>query len=161
MHGGHPKEIHIGDIIIGESCINIGSFITREYDENIGTNINEWKQIAWYEENDIENEKISADKQLVETIEKVINRNKRVIKGTIGSSDIWNKEVDRIKWLVENLDTKCEDMETYAVYKIANQNNIPAIGIRIISNSQINSEKYDKSLAKNLQIKILEIIKEI
>lgn len=49
------------------------------------------------------------------------------------------------------LDSKIE------MYKVCKDNNIPVLGIRIISNSELNEECYEKGLAKVLQTKIKEI----
>ena len=41
--GAHKKDIHIGDIVIGEKCCNINSYSMPTKSENEGTNPFEWE----------------------------------------------------------------------------------------------------------------------
>lgn len=154
---GHSNEVHRGDIVIGENVVNMNSYLTEAELLGHGMDPGNWKLITFKEGDDTENEKISADIKLVKIFEQKLNSNIIHI-GTIASGDCWNKEVDRIKWFVDKIDSKCEDMETYAAYKVSNDNKVPVIGIRIISNSQINQEKYDKTLAIKLQKELYKIL---
>ena len=79
--------------------------------------------------------------------------------GRIGSGDVWNAEKDRLLWLSKNYEVLCEDMETVAVYQLAEKFNIPAIGIRIISDNALLEEPYDKTLGKKLGNLIVSILK--
>ena len=78
--------------------------------------------------------------------------------GTIVSGDSWNREVDRIKWFCEKVNSKCEDMESYAVYEVCMAQQVPVVGIRMISNSSINQEEYDRTLAEKLQKLLIGVL---
>lgn len=160
--GGHDKNVHKGDIVIGEFAANMNSFKTCSKKEDEGSNPFEWELITFNEGNDILKEKIPANIELVEKSSNFFEMsNFKIHKGTIASGDIWNKECDRINWFIDELDSLCEDMETFAVYKVCQNNDVPVLGIRMISNSEINNESYDRSLAEILQKKIIEMICDI
>lgn len=156
--GGHALDIHKGDIVLGEFVGNMNSYKTTQRKKGEGVCVDEWNLMTFNEGMDIENEKISADINLLEKAYKFLRENNtKVHRGTIVSGDCWNREADRITWYVSKLNSLAEDMETYAVYKVCKDNNIPVLGIRIISNSELNEECYEKGLAKVLQTKIKEI----
>ena len=57
--------------------------------------------------------------------------------------------------------TLCEDMEANAVYTVANQFNVPVIGIKIVSNNEILGESYERSAGAKSQEFSYELIKKI
>ena len=79
----------------------------------------------------------------------------------MSSGDIWNKEEDRIKLFNDKYSTLCEEMELYSVYKICDQEKIPCIGIKIISNNAMNGQKYDITVTKTLDEFLYTIIQNI
>ena len=81
-----------------------------------------------------------------------------VREGRVASGDIWNKEKDRIKYFNEKYSTLCEEMELYSIYKICEQEKIPCIGIKIISNNEMNGQEYDKTVADYLDDFLYKII---
>ena len=80
----------------------------------------------------------------------------KVYTGTIGSGDVFNREIDRIDWISNNFGNLCEDMESIGVYSVCNKFNIPCIGIRIISNNEITGEELDENQAIILQELLVE-----
>ena len=86
-----------------------------------------------------------ANEEMIELVKSIESKYSygKVHYGRIGSGDVWNREIDRIKWFNKKLKTSCEEMEALSVYKIANMNNIPVIAIKVISNNEILQEKYD------------------
>ena len=159
--GSHSIDIHRGDIIVGEKYVNICNFQINYAEKGEYTNINRWNLKSYYSDDDkiISN---NADLKLIEIL-KIIKNNidEKIIFGTIGSGDIWNREVDRILYLHEKYGTLCEDMETAGAYNTANSFGIPIIGIRIISNNEITSEKYNPELSTDCQKFVEKVIKEI
>ncbi len=83
-----------------------------------------------------------------------------MICGIIGSGDVWDNEIDRIKWFNEQYGVLCEDMETISTYTVCNKLNVPVIGIRVISDNEITGEKYEKNIAKESQKYVMEIMKK-
>ena len=74
----------------------------------------------------------------------------KIYEGRIASGDIWNKEKDRINFLHDKYNTSCEEMEIYSVYTISKQEKIPCLGIKIISNNEMNGQGYDISVSEKL-----------
>lgn len=82
------------------------------------------------------------------------------IFGRLASGNIWNKNKDRIKYLNERYNVVCEDMESIAVYKVADFFDVPAVCIRGISNNEVLEEAYDVSVSKKLQIFVEKLIEK-
>ena len=103
-----------------------------------------------------------ADEKLLQCVRNIENKYTKgnVIYGRIGSGDIWNDEVDRIIYLNQKYRTLCEDMESIAVYQIANEYKIPVINIRVISDNSLLGEEYDVSTGVDVQAFIIELVKE-
>lgn len=159
--GGHASCVHKGDIVLGEFVSNMNSYKTLGLKKGEGSRPETWKLMSYNEGNDIEKEKIKADSQLLDKMWNFFKENNiNVHKGTIVSGDGWNKEYDRIAWYVAELNSFAEDMETYPVYKICIDNRIPVLGVRMISNSEINEECYERGLGKILQENIIKMISE-
>lgn len=161
--GAHSKDIHKGDIIIGEKCVNIVSVRTPLKSEGEGSHPFTWELLNFIEGEKDRLEYQPGDAHLVELAKKVTFSDGKVHFGTIGSGDVWNREADKILWLHENYGTLCEEMEGIAVYTVANNFNIPVLGIRVISNNEILGEPYDRNIGLKSQeftyAFILEFIK--
>lgn len=140
--GAHAKNIHTDDLVIGEKCVNIVSCKTPYKKEGEGSNSLEWKLLKFIAGEEDRLEYQSATKTLIELAKKIPYTDGTVHFGTLGSGDIWNQETDKILWLHEKYGTLCEDMESIAIYTVANDFNIPVLGIRVISNNEILGEPY-------------------
>ena len=160
ISGATDKKLHTKDIIIAESIININSYITPHKKETEGSNPNEWILLTFLsgEEDRLIEEK--ADKKLLETTKKIL-KNEKVTTGKIGSGDVWNREVDRITYLNKKYDILCEDMESIATYTIANQNNIPVISIKMISDNILTGEEYNREVGIELQKIMIKYLEEL
>lgn len=153
--GAHKESIHTGDIIIGEKCCNINAYSMPSKNRGEGSNPFEW------EPNKRAKEIKSANSELVQKFQKFLKEQYtgKVYTGTIGSGDVFSREIDRIDWISNNFGNLCEDMESIGVYSVCNKFNIPCIGIRIISNNEITREVLDKNQAIILQELLVESLK--
>ena len=160
--GAHKKNLKIGDLIIGEEIINMNSIITPFKKLNEGSNSLIWNITNFISDSENKLIKLKGDENLIKLIEKVgIKYNINLIKGIISSGDIWNKEIDRINYFNEKYNSLCEEMEAYGIYYISIQENIPVIALKVISNNEINGEKFDKNSAIKLQDFVYNILNEI
>ncbi|MBR1539846.1 MAG: 5'-methylthioadenosine/S-adenosylhomocysteine nucleosidase [Clostridia bacterium] len=159
--GGHGLNIHKGDIVIGENCINILSYGTPIKKEGEGSNTLEWTLTNFFagEPNRLVYQRASA--KLIRIAKNIEYLEGKVHVGTIGSGDIWDREYDRIMMLNQKYGTLCEDMEANSVYIVANQFKIPVIGIKIVSTNEILEERYERSTGNKLQEFSYELIKRI
>lgn len=159
--GSHEYNIRKFDLVIGKEVVNINSIKTNVMQLGRGLNPLDWN-IGEFILN--KNELIihNANEDMIDLVKKIEDKYSygKIHYSRIGSGDVWNREIDRIKWLNKTLKTSCEEMEALSVYKIANMNNIPAIAIKVISNNEILQEKYDVLTANACQEFVYEYIKE-
>lgn len=161
--GGHNPNLHKNDIVIGERLVNIASIKTQRHAKGQGIHPTEWQLTAWDNSNtDDNNPYLYSDKNLVHLAMNTKYKKGSLIKGTISSSNNWNRELDRINHFVETFNSSCEEMESYAVTKIANRFNIPSLTIRIISNSEQHvGEEYERTIGQICQEYVLDVIENL
>lgn len=161
--GGIGKEVHKGDIVIGTECFNIMSAKTPYKEEGEGSNSLEWDYITFVNGGKDEKKTIKADEKLVKFVEDMKDEYKtgKVNTGVIGSGDVWNCEKDKIMYLNREHGVLCEEMEGIAVYTVAQNYNVPVVGIRLISDNEMLSEEYDRNLGLECQKFVYEIVKGI
>lgn len=168
--GGHDAALNVYDIVLGKRVVNIGSLKTPHLEENQGIEPKEWIPMDLMASEgsageDPDAEKIRyyiGNKDLLEAANAVKGTYKKgkVVEGTIGSADVWNNEVDRINWFHEKFGTSVEEMEGAAAAQIAEEYDIPFLGIRILSNNKVNSGKYDPNTAAANQEFVYEVVKQ-
>lgn len=146
--GAHVEYIKPGDIVIVEKSEYLNSLNMPVRGMGEGSNSLEWEFSNNVEAREATQEWVSyfASKHYPYG-DKYI--------GTIGSGDIYSREVDRIKWIQNKKGNLCEDMETAAVFEICSKMDIEHIGIRVISNNEVTGKEFDPKTAKLLQQYIL------
>jgi adenosylhomocysteine nucleosidase len=82
----------------------------------------------------------------------------RVVEGVIGSSDIWNEEIDRIARFQTEFGTSVEDMETAAAAQIATLFNVPFLGVRVLSNNATNGGAHDGKTGEACQDYVYRVL---
>ena len=157
--GGYGN-VQTCDIVFGKNTVNINSFEKPAREE--GIDYKSWVHTDFKEYDDNKDAKntLQCNEELMEFFSKVHYASGVMHKGKIGSGDVWNKETDFINFLQEKLGVLCEDMETAAVYNVANRFNVPVIGIRVISNNEILKEDYSLDAAKYCQRFILSCLEK-
>lgn len=159
--GATSKEIHIKDIVIAESCININSYRTANLKKDEGSNPNKWELITFLSGETDRFIEEKANSKLIELAKTINNKYGNKYVGRIGSGDIWNNEYDRILYLNKNYNILCEDMESIATYTIANNQNIPVISIKMISDNSLLEEEYNREVGKYLEQYIIEYLNQL
>lgn len=164
--GGHDPELHKYDIVLGKEVVNMGAFKTDFTEKGDGIHPTTWKPMTleiidketgeWTEVGSF-----PADETLLAVANSVKDTytKGKIVEGTVGSADEWNKEIDRILWLNETLGTSAEEMETAAAAQIAATYNIPFLSIRILSNNEVHKEVYDRTTGEDSQAFTLEVAK--
>lgn len=164
--GGHDPALHKYDIVLGKEVVNMGAYKTNFAEKGEGIEPTEWIPMT-LEVMDVETGEgvdmasFKGDEKLLEVANRVKDTytKGKVVEGTIGSADEWNKEIDRILWLNETLGTSAEEMETAAAAQIAETYNIPFLGIRILSNNEVHKEAYDRTTGEESQAFTLKVAK--
>lgn len=149
--GGHDTSIHLGEIVIGERVVPMGAVMQGFGAKGAGIDPLDFRplELEIFDRQKGKTGKILdflCDRELVEAAERV-QTDIRMHRGVLGSADEWNNQIDWIAVMRERYQTSAEDMESAAVAQICQSYGVPFIGIRIISNSVVNGEEFDESVA--------------
>ena len=156
--GALVEWLNKGDIILGKQIFYISQFSTDENKEI--DNINPWKKNEY---KTLDNEAISykADTKLLLWLQQLdILNNYNVYFDSIGSGDIWTKDIKQMKKYNADYGIVCEAMECSGAYMAANSLGIPLISIRAISNNEIKKQEYDEKISILSQKISIDIIEE-
>lgn len=150
LAGAHTKNLHVGDIVLGEGAVAINSFEKPLLKEGIQHKL--WLDTDFY----TNKKKFLGDRELLSLFTSAKYDSKEFespqkIQGVLGSGDVWNREWEFINWLHEHLGSSCEDMETVAMYQLAERFAVPALGVRMISNNELLEEPYREETGRILQ----------
>lgn len=164
--GGHDPALHKYDIVLGKEVVNMGAYKTSFTEKGDGIHPTTWEpmtlEIVDKETGEwVDMASFPGDETLLAAANSVKDTYKKgkIVEGTIGSADEWNKEIDRILWLNETLGTSAEEMETAAAAQIAATYDIPFLSIRILSNNEVHKEAYDRTTGEDSQAYTLEVAK--
>lgn len=163
--GAHDPALHQGDIVLGERTVNIGRWFTPHRDRGTGVDTDRWEphgseiiSIGPGEDTIF----LYGDKRILRVAEDVPNPIGKVIRGTIGAADIWNRELDMLDRLHRELCTECEEMEGFGVMQVCAQLNIPCADIRVISNSEWHEgEGFNEKYGEDCQKFVLEVVRRL
>jgi adenosylhomocysteine nucleosidase len=162
--GGHDPELHQFDIVLGKNIVNFGAYKTDFKDKGEGIDPTSWNPMTLdvpVNGKMVEHSSFEGDKTLLEAANSVKDKYKsgKVVEGTIGSADEWNKEIDRILWLNETFGTSVEEMETASSAQVATAYGVPFLGIRVLSNNEVHKEEYNRNTGENCQEYVMEVVK--
>ena len=146
------------DVVIGKQIYYISQFSTDENKET--DDINPWKK---QEYRTIDNEVISynANQKLLNWLQNLEILNKHNIYfDSIGSGDIWTKDINQMKKYNNGYGIVCEAMECSGAYMAANSLETPLISIRVISNNEIKNQEYDEKSGIYSQKLVINILDE-
>ena len=167
--GGHQPDLHVYDIVLGTFAVNLGSFKTGYRAGGQGSDFAGWVPLdlmrsegsAGQDPNARSMRRFSGDEALLAAARSARGRylKGRVVEGVIGSSEIWNSEIDRIARFHDQFGTIAEEMETASAAQIAGLFQIPFLGIRVISNNIMNDGKYDGGTGEACQDYVYDVVK--
>lgn len=162
--GAHDPTLHTNDLVIAKRAIACNAYMSPSKLSGEGTNPLTWNiygtEIATTT-GAVQVEEFYSDEDLRRIATCTPYSLGQLVEGTIASGDCWNRELDRIKQLNNSRKSLCEDMETYSIAQTCWQmDNIPWLGIRIISNSEwYPEETFDVSVANHCQEFCLDFLK--
>jgi adenosylhomocysteine nucleosidase len=167
--GGHVPDLHVYDIVLGTDAVNLGAFKTGYRARGQGSNFADWTPLdlmrsegsAGEDPNARSMRRFRGDEGLLAAARNVRGqyRKGRVVEGVIGSSEIWNSEIDRIQRFHDQFGTTAEEMETASAAQIAGQFQIPFLGIRVLSNNITNGGAYDAGAGDACQEYVYDVVK--
>lgn len=168
--GGHDPNLNVFDIVLGKRTVNLGSLKTADKGKNQGIDPTIWKPMdlmasegsAGEDPNAEKPRFYDGDKGLLAAANAVKDTytKGKIVEGTIGSADVWNNEVDRIKWFHTKYGSSVEEMEGASAAQIAEAYDVAFLGIRVLSNNKVNGGKYNPDTAAANQEYVYEVVKE-
>ena len=167
--GGHDPALHNYDIVIGTTAVSIAAWRSQFRESGKGSNPLEWRPMdltaadgtASNDPNARRVAKFNADVQLLAAARAATTSYTRghVVEGVIGSSDMWNDELDLIAKYHSEYGTAAEEMETAPAAQIAKEFSVPFIGIRVISDNVTNGSTYDPKSSDACEEFVYNVIK--
>jgi adenosylhomocysteine nucleosidase len=167
--GGHDPGLHLYDIVVGASSVNIGAFKSHYRPARTGSSPLDWMPLdLTASEGSAGNDpkarrpaRFPADGALLAAARQARGAyvRGRVVEGVIGSSDVWNEEIDRVAWLHTTFGTTVEEMETASAAQIASLFNIPFLGIRVVSDNITNGGAYDPKTGEACEDYVYQVVK--
>lgn len=152
--GSHIAEIANGELIIGEKIAYINCFNTNPKQAGEGSNSLEWHP------SHKRSYVLQSTPKYVKLAASLPFDGKRHV-GTLGSGDLYSREVDRINFLHQLFGELCEDMESVACVKACEAFSVDRLALRIISNNEITQEEFDIDVCRTLQKFVIELIDKI
>jgi adenosylhomocysteine nucleosidase len=167
--GGHEPGLHLYDIVIGTSSLNLGAFKSPFRSGGSGSNSLDWVPLdllasegsAGNDANEHKPARFEANASLLaaaRSMKQAYSR-ARVVEGVIGSSDVWNDEIDRIARFHKEFGTAVEEMETASAAQVAAFLNVPVLGIRVVSDNITNGGAYDPKTGEACEDFVVLVVK--
>ena len=147
--GSHREDLHVGDLVVGRSCIHIHDLKTQMRNRGEGSAPFDW-EFHLHDDGQRIFPVYEADPAWAALFEKAPWQGTRV-SGRLGSGDVFYREIDRILWLRQRAGECCEDMESAAAYEVCARFGVPCVGVRIISNNELTGESYQRTVGERLQ----------
>jgi adenosylhomocysteine nucleosidase len=167
--GGHDPGLHLYDIVVGGSSVNIEAFKSRYRSAGTGSSPLDWMPLdLTASEGSAGNDpsarrpaRFLADGPLLAAARQARGAytRGRVVEGVIGSSDVWNEEIDRVAWFHTTFGTSVEEMETASAAQIASLFNVPFLGIRVVSNNITNGGAYNPKTGEACEDYVYQVVK--
>lgn len=154
--GAHRTDLHVGDIVVGRTCVDIQSVLMPKRGAGEGMEPAAWT--LWDFDADTPPTALEGDARWAERFEAAPYAGGRVLSGRLGTGDVFNREHDRILWLRERAGEDCEDMESLAAYRVCRRFAVPCLGLRIISNNELTGEPYRREVGEDLQDFLLSVL---
>ena len=150
--GSVSSDIKIGDIVIGEKCVQ-HDFDLTAFNRKIG----EIPNVGVY---------IESDKSLLEIAKKIVTKQNKYI-GTIASGDVFVSGKEKGLEIAKKTNASCVEMEGAAIAQVCYLSKIPFLVIRAISDSIDNEnnnmiyEEFLKSSSEEVARFIKEVLKNV
>jgi adenosylhomocysteine nucleosidase len=145
--GGHTLALHRGDLVLGARLVNIQYIASQWTPAGGGVRPENWRHMATELPGQGKRaNSLPGDENLLAIARGIPYERGRVTEGTIGTGDVFNRELDRIAQLRAQLGTDCEQMEAFAVAQVCVGFSVPCLCIRVISNNELHREAFDERI---------------
>jgi adenosylhomocysteine nucleosidase len=165
--GGHDPSLRLSDIVLGTSSVSLAAFKSPYRASGAGSNPLDWTPLnllatrgsAGNDPRAHEVARFPCDPGLLAAarLARTTYAKGRVVEGVIGSSDVWNDELDLVARYRSEYGTSVEDMETASAAQIAGLLGVPFLGVRVVSDNVTNGTAYDPKTADACQDYVYEV----
>ena len=162
--GGHDPDLHTMDIVLGKRSVNSTAWKTTPSAKGAGVDYKAFEMNGVYaydkaQDTFVKDVYYNGDAAILAAANAVKGTYTKgaVVEGTIGTSDEWNNQIDRMLYLHEFVGTSVEEMETNAAAQICRTYGVPYLGIRILSNTGIHGENFDPASGPACQSYVLAV----
>ena len=146
--GGHNRELHLWDIVVGEHTTDFSGIEQTHGDAGTGVRLERWGPIHNRLRLDgrerVEFANFPGDPTLVRAALRVPYARGRVVAGNVGSAFRFTRELDMIDWVRRTYGTDSEDMESAYAGGVALAMHVPFVAVRIISNTEWEHPTYER-----------------
>jgi adenosylhomocysteine nucleosidase len=150
--GGHTPALRRGDLVLGARLVTIQYTASQWTPAGGGVHTENWRHMATELPGQTKRtNSLSADENLLAIAQSIPYARGRLLTGTIGTGDVFNREVDRIAQLRAQLGTDCEQMEAFPAAQVCAGFSVPCLCIRVISNNELRREGFDEGTAADSQ----------
>lgn len=164
--GAHDPALHQFDIVLGEKLFETASVYSPHRDRGAGSRAEDWTfpgaEVPFSGGKAEQKRFLYGDARLLEAAGRVPYSRGRVVRGAIGSGDMWNREIDRLLFFHEQVGSSCEEMEGFSVAQVCAASGTPMLDIRVISNSEFYpDEEFSEETGEVCQDFVLGVVREI
>jgi adenosylhomocysteine nucleosidase len=146
--GGHNRELHLWDIVVGERTTDFSGIEQTHGDAGTGIRPERWGPLHNHLRLDgrerVEFANFPGDPALVRAALRVPYARGRVVAGNVGSALRFTRESDMIDWVRRTYGTDSEDMESAYAGGVATAMHVPFVAVRIISNTEWEHPTYER-----------------
>ncbi|HZT78130.1 MAG TPA: 5'-methylthioadenosine/S-adenosylhomocysteine nucleosidase [Vicinamibacterales bacterium] len=167
--GGHDPALHNYDIVVATTAVSMTAWRSPFREAGKGSNPLDWRPMdltaadgtASNDPNARRVATFAADADLVAAARAASQRytRGRVVEGVLGSSDMWNDELDLIAKYHGEFGTAAEEMETAPAAQVAKEFRVPFVGIRVLSDNITNGGAYDPKTAEACEEFVYQVVK--
>lgn len=166
--GGHDPALKVYDIVLGVKILNAGAIKSNPKALGQGSSPLEWRLVDWRQFDEGGDGRsalgpaiFASDPALVKIAHSIKNKytKGKIVEGVIVSADVWNQELDRIKWFHDKFASAAEEMETAAAAQICSLYKVPFLSIRILSNNATTGQGFIPATGEAVQEFTYEVLK--
>lgn len=161
LFGGYGTEVHKGNLVIGEDVLNTGSYFEKECTDENNNSYYKNCYVTFTDGGEDTFKTYKCDNYLLDICKNINIDDAKTFFGRIGASDSWTNDDKRINMLYDEYEVLGEDMESVAIYQLAEKMNLKAICIKGVSNNKELNEEYDDSVLDVTKKFVMELIKRI
>jgi adenosylhomocysteine nucleosidase len=167
--GGHDPRLKLYDIVVGVSSVYIGAFRSPYRAAGTGSNPLEWVPLnlvasegsAGTDPAALKIARFEGDARLLDAARHATSAytRARIFEGVIGTSDMWNDEIDLIARFHRDYGTDVEEMETASAAQTAALLGVPFLGIRVVSDNTTNGSAFDPKTGEACEDYVRDVAK--